>query len=190
MRPLCTCHGVPMHRNGKTRAGNPSWACAVKRLGRGGRSHTQVRAWKQRNKEKVRAQQARYRERRAEEIRVRDRVRDKDPARTAKRNQSRRAKVRGVPHEPWTRDQVYERGQGRCHICSEPLPKDWHVDHVVPLAAGGPDLLENLLPACPGCNCRKGMALDPCSKGPPGALQEVNGASLRPNEGVTSAHRL
>ncbi len=29
-RPVCSCHGEPMRRNGTTRQGVQSWACAVK----------------------------------------------------------------------------------------------------------------------------------------------------------------
>lgn len=41
----------------------------------------------------------------------------------------------------------------RCYICGGPFE---HIDHVKPLAAGGPHLLSNLRPACRRCNSKKG----------------------------------
>jgi len=40
------------------------------------------------------------------------------------------------------------------HDCA--LPSHFHCDHVWSLARGGPDTMENLLPACAACNIAKG----------------------------------
>lgn len=51
---------------------------------------------------------------------------------------------------------VHERDQYRCQECG-----DWHeleVDHVLPLARGGPTVLENLQTLCGPCNRAKGAS--------------------------------
>jgi 5-methylcytosine-specific restriction endonuclease McrA len=56
------------------------------------------------------------------------------------------------------------RGQPACHICGNPIdytlpyldPGEFVVDHVVPLAKGGPDTLANKAAAHRACNRAKG----------------------------------
>lgn len=64
---------------------------------------------------------------------------------------------------------VLERAAGRCEYCRVAQvgqEATFHVDHVVPLAAGGATAVENLALACVSCSLRKAarrMALDPQS---------------------------
>lgn len=71
----------------------------------------------------------------------------------------------GLRHQ-WGR-QVFDRDGGRCGICGEliegalteagELRADAvHLDHIVPLALGGTHFPENLRPAHPLCNARRG----------------------------------
>ena len=56
---------------------------------------------------------------------------------------------------------------GKCAYCGKPLGKMFHADHVAPIYRGwtdasrprhaGKDVEENLFPACPRCNIRKGV---------------------------------
>jgi len=48
------------------------------------------------------------------------------------------------------------RQHGRCFWCKEKVGKDYHVDHVIPLALGGSNGPENLVVSCPRCNQSKG----------------------------------
>lgn len=59
-----------------------------------------------------------------------------------------------------TREKVKSKFGGRCGYCGH-LPGVLHIDHIIPYthesyreASGGPDphRLENLMPACAGCN--------------------------------------
>lgn len=51
------------------------------------------------------------------------------------------------------RDQVYEKSMGRCEICGKHLTiDDFTVDHIVPLAKGGTNSIENLQCTCDICN--------------------------------------
>ena len=61
---------------------------------------------------------------------------------------------------------AYVRDRYICQYCGLDAAKlgrhDLHVpDHLVPLAAGGPDTLDNLVVACCGCNTLKGGRFDP-----------------------------
>lgn len=56
-----------------------------------------------------------------------------------------------------TRWQVYQRGNGVCHICGRQLDFiDSTVDHITPVSAGGTDDLSNLMPAHHSCNASRG----------------------------------
>lgn len=50
--------------------------------------------------------------------------------------------------------------QTECFWCSCPLDGVYHIDHVVPVAKGGTNSLDNLVLACPTCNRNK-SAKDP-----------------------------
>lgn len=60
-----------------------------------------------------------------------------------------------------------QRSGGGCHICGQPIdytlphldPMAFVVDHIVPLAKGGPDTLANCAPAHRRCNRTKGDKL-------------------------------
>jgi hypothetical protein len=59
------------------------------------------------------------------------------------------------------RDVVFARDEGLCGICGRPVdPQDWHLDHAIPLAAGGEHSYANVQVSHPRCNRRKGTRLD------------------------------
>jgi HNH endonuclease len=64
---------------------------------------------------------------------------------------------------------VIERAGNRCEYCQlSQLGQEatFHIDHVTPVAAGGPTLSDNLALACVSCSLRKGAredALDPAT---------------------------
>ena len=45
--------------------------------------------------------------------------------------------------------------RGHCAYCGVQLGKSFHVDHVIPFAAGGVDDIMNFFPACKYCNVLK-----------------------------------
>ena len=55
------------------------------------------------------------------------------------------------------REAVLQKTGGLCAYCGCRLLPGWHVDHILPFTKGGTIALENLLPACPSCNTRKGV---------------------------------
>lgn len=59
------------------------------------------------------------------------------------------------PIDPVVRDQARHKFGGSCAYCGTHLGKSFHVDHVIPFAAGGPDDIMNFFPACKYCNTLK-----------------------------------
>jgi hypothetical protein len=73
------------------------------------------------------------------------------PARPPRRQRTRRTIT------PSVRFEVFRRDSFTCQYCGRRAPKViLHVDHVVPVAAGGTNDLENLRTACSICNEGKG----------------------------------
>jgi len=70
---------------------------------------------------------------------------------------------------PELRRLVIQRAVGRCEYCrlsQEGQEATFHIDHVVPVAAGGETVTENLALACVSCSLRKAarqIAIDPQS---------------------------
>jgi hypothetical protein len=75
----------------------------------------------------------------------------------------RRRARRAGRAEPYARRDVFERDEWRCKICGESIDKSLRfpdpycatVDHVMPIAKGGPDCLSNVQAAHLRCNSRK-----------------------------------
>jgi 5-methylcytosine-specific restriction endonuclease McrA len=52
--------------------------------------------------------------------------------------------------------------KGRCPDCGRKVkPDDWHTDHYIPRALGGPDSIDNFRPICSECNSKRKRALMP-----------------------------
>ena len=69
------------------------------------------------------------------------------------------------------RRQVIYRAQDRCEYCGLPQASQeaaFHIDHVIPVNAGGATTMDNLALACVSCSLRKGArlaAVDPRTGG-------------------------
>lgn len=75
----------------------------------------------------------------------------------------RRALKAMVEHQPYTRTEIYERDGGRCKICGVELklePNGFHIDHIVPISLGGPDIPANVQLSCQPCNNGKHANLE------------------------------
>jgi hypothetical protein len=104
-----------------------------------------------------------------------------NPKRRAAKNRQksrRRAKQRGNGYEKYSLEQVLELYGTNCHICNTLINFDaprnctgdsWelglHIDHVIAIANGGPDTLENVRPAHAMCNVRKNAKEAPHPEG-------------------------
>lgn len=80
----------------------------------------------------------------------------------------KRAMKKANGWEKYTEAQVLDRYGAVCHICTKPIDlslsrkigtEGWqqslHIDHVIPIAKGGPDTLANVRPAHAKCNIGK-----------------------------------
>ena len=47
---------------------------------------------------------------------------------------------------------IYDSQEGRCWWCQKLVGDNYHLDHRIPLARGGRDILANLVVSCPECN--------------------------------------
>jgi 5-methylcytosine-specific restriction endonuclease McrA len=70
----------------------------------------------------------------------------------------RRARLKQVPtFEVTDRDirRLLNRFQNACAYCNERFTEGYHIDHVLPVTAGGSNGVGNLVPACATCNVSK-----------------------------------
>ena len=149
-------------------ATDPAFAASIR---------AQNRAWHERNREERRAYNLRYRQEHGDELRARERERNRrkyaeDPRavldyykRWRLRNLERaRAYVRVSKHkrrataagehftfEEW--EALLVEHAGRCAYCGS--NERIEADHRTPLCRGGSNLIANILPACRHCNRRK-----------------------------------
>lgn len=54
------------------------------------------------------------------------------------------------------KEALYQLAGGKCQICGDDLPDNWHADHSYPFALGGETDVINGMALCPRCNQRKG----------------------------------
>jgi 5-methylcytosine-specific restriction endonuclease McrA len=67
-----------------------------------------------------------------------------------------RALQAGVVVATFARREIWERDEGICQLCFKPVAyEDMHMDHVIPLSAGGPHSPSNVQTTHPVCNNRK-----------------------------------
>ena len=65
-----------------------------------------------------------------------------------------------VKLQRWLRRKVIDRDGHVCGLCGgQVTPDDIHIDHIMPVALGGRDTLENLQVAHSTCNIRKGARI-------------------------------
>jgi 5-methylcytosine-specific restriction endonuclease McrA len=110
-----------------------------------------MKRWRESNPDKVKELRRVYKEENQEAILARVRT-----------QKARRRAAAGI-HTGADIATQYRRQKGRCYwgrvlnpTCAVTLSSGYHVDHVIPIAAGGSNGPENLVLACPDCNLRKG----------------------------------
>ena len=76
----------------------------------------------------------------------------------SKTHKSRRKAQKRASAGSYTAKQLqeqFQRQKGKCYWCKVKLGKTWHADHVIPLAKGGSNTIDNIVAACPTCNMRR-----------------------------------
>jgi len=73
---------------------------------------------------------------------------------------NQKAKIKRKQYSTATRKMVYKKYNGTCQLCGKDLTLEtMTLDHIIPLAAGGSDDVENLWIACKQCNWIKADTL-------------------------------
>lgn len=141
----------------KWKAGNPEKDAAAKR------------AWAERNKDHLRAKKREWTRENAE--RLNERLRAQPEKRRAwlrawhaansgmgsfysRQRRARRLAV-GGSHTMEDIQRIYAAQKGKCAYCRTGLGSRYHVDHIVPVSAGGSNAPSNLQCTCVRCNQRK-----------------------------------
>lgn len=109
------------------------------------------------------------------------------------KSRARRAMRIGNGFEPYTVDEMLEKYGTDCHVCGEPIDleaprkcgrggweKGLHIDHLIPIAKGGSDTLENTRPAHGLCNISRGASMPEVEDGIRKAAEE----SRQSDEGI------
>ena len=129
--------------------------------------------YKQNNKEKIRESDKEYYQNNKEKVLERQREYDKNNLhKSREKERKRRALKKANIHEPYSEDQVLKLYGSVCHICKEEInlsakrstgapgwERGLHIDHVMPLSKGGPDMLDNVRPAHGLCNLQKSASV-------------------------------
>jgi 5-methylcytosine-specific restriction endonuclease McrA len=124
----------------------------------------------QNNKQKLKQRSADYRAANPETWKqVKSSYRKRNPEKVMADRRARYARRFGGNHKFYSVAEVLELYGSNCHLCGLPIdlkaPRQagkpgyemgLHVDHVIRLADGGDDILENVRPAHAICNQRKG----------------------------------
>ncbi len=127
------------------------------------------RIYRQNNLEKESLRRKKYTEEHLEQEKERNKQYYKDNAgKSAEKHRRRRAKKLNNGFEIYKTEQVIELYGTKCHICNEQIDMsasrvvgkgNWnyglHIDHVIAIANGGPDTLENVRPSHATCNLKK-----------------------------------
>jgi len=123
--------------------------------------------WREKNPEKVAA----WRINNAEYDKQRKKLWAKNnPEKVQIKHNRRRARLLNNKYEKYTIKQVLDLYGSLCHICGIAIDlkasrrvgigDNWqnslHIDHVIPIARGGGDILENVRPSHAICNMKKG----------------------------------
>jgi 5-methylcytosine-specific restriction endonuclease McrA len=114
--------------------------------------------WRQNNREHLRKKEAARRAAKPEMVRLVVREwRKKYPEKARALDhakKARRLKADGAYTTEQLKDLIIKQ-RGCCAICKTALPRPYHADHIVPLARGGTNWIENIQLLCPRCNGRK-----------------------------------
>lgn len=136
------------------------------------RVRARTREWRKENPERHRASEARYRERNRDAILARQadyRQANREMLRARGREyvrnnldranaawHRRHARKMGATTETFSREEIWQRDGGVCHICGKLCdPGNWHMDHIVPLSDGGEHSRRNVSVSHPRCNQSK-----------------------------------
>ncbi|PWJ80580.1 HNH endonuclease [Pseudaminobacter salicylatoxidans] len=87
---------------------------------------------------------------------------------------------------PRVRQRVFDREDGKCHICRQPIiGKKWALDHVTALINGGENREKNLKPVHVACHAEK-TAADVAEKAKVAKVRGKHTGAIRPKGRIPS----
>lgn len=135
---------------------------------------TQQQSWQTANPDKTKNHSAKYRKNNPEKMRLATvNWKMQHPEKGREYVRRREARCRSNGFEKYTESDVLERYGTNCHLCHLPIDLDaprqvgkegWqlglHIEHLVAVANGGRDDLENARPSHGLCNLKKGSRVE------------------------------
>lgn len=126
------------------------------------RHHAKRRAYAaaryQENRDSILAKDRAYREKNRERYRaqsIRWRMENPDKARTSDRNKKAMRKAAEGRHTAAEIADLMQKQKCKCANCKASLKDGYHADHIHPLSRGGSNWISNIQLLCPPCNMRK-----------------------------------
>lgn len=114
--------------------------------------------WQAANPEKVKAIRKKYYEKNREKLRVdsaRRHASTPEANRLRKHVRRAREKSNGGLLSPGIVEKLFALQKGKCACCGLPLGKEYHIDHIMPIALGGPNEDRNVQLLRKKCNLSK-----------------------------------
>jgi 5-methylcytosine-specific restriction endonuclease McrA len=108
--------------------------------------NARVTKWRNDNLVKAKEQEAKYRHSDARKIVARN---------YRHKRRAQEGKGSGITNRQW--NDILKMYNFRCAYCG--IQGNMTIDHVIPLSKGGEHSIENIVPACVECNCRKNASL-------------------------------
>ena len=122
-----------------------------------------VAAWAAAHKEKRRLDNAAWASKNRERVRASNiawRAENKEAKKLIDQNRRARKRAAGGRLTAGLVQRLFALQKGRCACCGQPLGKEYHLDHIIPLALGGPHEDTNMQLLRAKCNLSK-RARDP-----------------------------
>lgn len=127
------------------------------------------RSYREANKDELARKKSEYNSLNKDKSKARiERWKERNPDGVNQISRRRRARKMSVQSENYSEQDIINRWGIDCHICNEAINLEaprrvgtpgWerglHLDHVIPIVAGGADIVENVKPAHGLCNLKK-----------------------------------
>lgn len=156
IKPCIKCGAENRNKRGKC---EPCTKIATAKYRVANREKARVVAseWAKNNPEKARIKNAKYKKANREKLKQANAKwwKDNPELRRVYRQTRRSRKLNNGKLSTNLTETLYKKQKGKCVCCKKPLGKDYHLDHIMPLALGGKNEDWNIQLLKASCNFRK-----------------------------------